>query len=185
MDKSLTDVPSQVIKFYYTNKNLREIICKFDFEEILDEDIEKCKKINDIFADIKELQEKSLNLKNRIEDFEKYLHKFVDEKSAIADEDGTIVLKFSRKITEYSTGEQNLILLILKLMEFECSGKKKLVIDDMISSVDTLHIFEMINLIGEYFRDKDKKKFLMLTHNADVLNIYSCINLDDKASGKN
>lgn len=185
LDESLTDVPAQIIEFYIENQEFIRTICDFEFDDIHDEDIEKCKKINDLFVDIKELQEKSLNLKNRIEDFEKYLHKFVDEKSVIADKDGTIVLKFPRKITEYSTGEQNLILLILKLMEFECSGKNKLIIDDIISSVDTVHIFEMINLIGEYFRDNaDSKNFLLLTHNPDILNIYSCINLDDKASEK-
>lgn len=184
LDESLTDVPSQIIEFYYENEDVREIICDFEFNDIYDEDIEKCKEINDIFAEINEITEKSLKLKNRIEHFEKYLHKFIDEESGIEIKDETIVLKFPRKITEYSSGEQNLILLILKLMEFECSGRIKLIIDDIISSVDTVHIFEMINLIGEYFRDNaDSKNFLLLTHNPDILNIFSCINLDDKASG--
>lgn len=184
LDENLTDVPSEVIEFYNNHENEREIIRKFEFEDILNEDIEKCKKINALFAEKNELQEKRLNLKNRIEDFEKYLHKFIDVESEIVYEDRDIVLKFPRKITEYSTGEKNLILLILKLMEFECCGKKKLVIDDMISSVDTLYIFEMINLIGEYFRDRNEKKFLMLTHNPDILNIFSCINLNDKDNRK-
>lgn len=182
--ESLTDVPSQIIEFYNENEHDREIICNFEFDDILCEDIGKCKEINDKFADIELIKEKSLNLKKRIVDFEKYLHKFVDKESGIEIKDKTISLNFPRTIEKYSSGEQNIILLILKLMEFECSGKNKLIIDDIISSVDTVHIFEMINLIGEYFRDNaDSKNFLLLTHNPDILNIYSCINLDDKASG--
>lgn len=181
---TLTDVPKEVIDFYVKNdEESRKFISEFDFDDIQKNDIQILKEIKEKKEEINALKKEGWEIKDRTDKFEKYLNKFVDVKSDKHNDDTKSVIsldsinklieiKLARKMTEYSTGEHNLILLILKLMEFECSGDDRLILDDIISSVDTSHMFEMISLISEYFNDNEKK-FLLLTHNSDVLNLFS------------
>lgn len=81
----------------------------------------------------------------------------------------TIEIKLDREVKTYSTGEINLLVLILSINEFIASNKEILVVDDPLTSYDIKNqyriVYELISTIST------NKKILIFTHNINTVNI--------------
>lgn len=81
----------------------------------------------------------------------------------------TVEIKLDREVKTYSTGEINLLVLILSINEFIASNKEVLIVDDPLTSYDIKNqyriIYELISTIST------SKKILIFTHNINTINI--------------
>ena len=83
----------------------------------------------------------------------------------------TIQVDLDRAIDTYSTGEINLMLLMVKVQEFRSGDIQTLLVDDPLSSLDVANqyqvIFELINATS----DPNAGNVVMLTHNLNAMNV--------------
>ncbi len=129
----------------------------------LNQEIEQLEKERNVFYEKLKLAEEEI----------KYL--FVNElnvkenKILLDDKEKVLKITLEREVKDYSTGEINLIVLIVNLYQFVHSDKDLLILDDPLSSYDLINqykiMFEVINSINE------KKRILIFTHNIDSIAI--------------
>lgn len=79
-------------------------------------------------------------------------------------------ITLERDITEYSTGEINLITFIVTLLEFINSDRNTIIIDDPLSSYDIPNQYKIMYEITNANSNKNNN-ILILTHNIDCINI--------------
>ncbi|AEB07032.1 hypothetical protein Corgl_0921 [Coriobacterium glomerans PW2] len=86
------------------------------------------------------------------------------------DVDKALTVTLPRKVDTYSTGEIDLLLILVKINDFVASDDDTLVLDDPITSFDTANqyavIFDLIDIISSV-----KKTVIMFTHNSNCINI--------------
>ena len=92
---------------------------------------------------------------------------------------GKDLLGIDRKNMELSTGEQNFISLAFELLLARHSNKEYVVIDDPISSLDSVYKNKLSYCIVKFL---ENKKQIILTHNTDLIRLldvqcYNCFNL--------
>lgn len=94
------------------------------------------------------------------------------------DENSELIIKLTISISNYSTGEINLITFIVTLLSFINSDQDTIIIDDPLSSYD---IPNQYKIMYEITKANSNKNFhiLILTHNIDCVNI---ANSQDKKS---
>lgn len=80
-----------------------------------------------------------------------------------------LIINLDRDIDKYSTGEINLLILIINLYQFNFSDQEVLVLDDPLSSYDLVNqyriIYELMNTASL------NKKILLLTHNIEAISM--------------
>lgn len=86
------------------------------------------------------------------------------------DDNMELIIKLKRNITEYSTGEINLITFMVTLLEFINSDNDTLIIDDPLSSYDIPNQYKIMYEITDANSTKNHT-ILVLTHNIDCVNI--------------
>ena len=97
----------------------------------------------------------------------------VDERKIILDNTLKVLkITLDREVKTYSTGEINLMVLIVNLYQFIYSDKEILVLDDPLSSYDIVNQYRIIYEIVCALTDN--KKVLILTHNIEALNMLNC-----------
>jgi hypothetical protein len=100
-----------------------------------------------------------------------YINKKFDFKEIIFDDENyqiEFIPKKGRKIDSYSTGEINLLLIIVKLYGFRINNKDILVIDDPISSFDMTNQYKIMYEIASLTKEN---KVHVFTHNIETINI--------------
>ena len=87
--------------------------------------------------------------------------------------DGGALLGQERNTLPLSTGEQNFISLAFELLRAKRSKKSIIVLDDPISSFDSIYKNKVAYLIVSMLRNDNKKKqrCILLTHNIDLLRV--------------
>lgn len=80
-----------------------------------------------------------------------------------------IEIKLPRKVEQYSTGEINLMTLMVCMLEFVASDKECLIIDDPLSSYDIPNQYKIIYEIAS--SKSINKQILVFTHNINTINI--------------
>ena len=78
------------------------------------------------------------------------------------------LLGTDRKEMELSTGEQNFISLAFELLLARHSDKEYIVMDDPISSFDSVYKNKIAFCIIKFL---EKKKQIILTHNTDLIRV--------------
>lgn len=87
--------------------------------------------------------------------------------------DDSTVLDKDRNELPLSTGEQNFISLAFELLRAKRSGCRVVVLDDPISSFDSIYKNKIAYLILSVFHEKntEAKKCMLFTHNLDLLRL--------------
>lgn len=115
------------------------------------------------FMNIKKIEDRVRNI------FESQLK--ISHESIIFDEENSeLRIKLTRKVSEYSTGEVNLITFIITLLGFINSDQNTIIIDDPLSSYDIPNQYKIMYEITKTNSDKNCN-ILILTHNIDCINI--------------
>ncbi|MEG1861894.1 MAG: hypothetical protein RR206_09425 [Bacteroidaceae bacterium] len=81
-----------------------------------------------------------------------------------------ITITLPREVKAYSTGEIDLLVMLVGLNAFIASDDDVIILDDPITSFDTANqytvLFDLINIVS-----KEKKTVIILTHNSNCINI--------------
>ena len=116
------------------------------------------------------LQEYYNNIKKEEKDIKLYFeNRFDIEELKFDDNENKIIVKFKKSVDTYSEGEVHLIILLFKLYEFKIDDSNTLIIDDPLTSYDSINqyktLFEIVNTAST------EKKILIFTHNIEMINI--------------
>jgi len=90
--------------------------------------------------------------------------------------DSDNLLGVERKDLKLSSGEQNFISLTFELLKAKNSDKEIVIIDDPISSFDSIFKNKLVFAIVKFL---SKKNILILTHNIDLIRLVEFQNKDD------
>ncbi len=158
----------------FDEKEIAELII-FDVDDNRRSNIiENLKQIREKNKEIEKLQgrlqEYYNNIKKEEKDIKLYFeNRFDIEELKFDDNENKIIVKFKRNVDTYSEGEVHLIILLFKLYEFKINDSNTLIIDDPLTSYDSINqyktLFEIVNTAST------EKKILIFTHNIEMINI--------------
>lgn len=113
------------------------------------------------------------SLKKIKENAEEYIKtRYPSFESIILDENNlSVKINFSIQIGKLSTGQLNLILFITDLYKFEGSTKEILIMDDPLTSFDLCNQYKIVYEMIEKIIDSTSKKYIVFTHNIELVNI--------------
>lgn len=80
-----------------------------------------------------------------------------------------VVITLGRKVIEHSTGEINLLKFLFKIYEFLGSNKEYLILDDPVSSLDTINNYKIAYEIVSC-ASKKNKRVIVFTHSIEMIN---------------
>ncbi len=126
---------------------------------------------NDISKIEKEKEDFYKSLKNTSKEIRhKFLKNFKIESINFDEKDKNIVIDIpkGREVSSYSTGELNLMVFLVNIYAGVNGEKEVVVIDDPLSSYDIVNQYK---IVYEIIKNTKHKKFFILTHNPDTLNI--------------
>lgn len=144
---------------------------------------EELKNINERTAELEMLEKKLETLEKEKEDSYKSLFEIkeqivkdmkvrynIDENNISFDNNKKeVVIKLDRKVFEYSTGEINLLKFLFKIYEFLGSNKEYLILDDPVSSLDTINHYKIVYEIVSC-ANKKNKRVIAFTHSVEMIN---------------
>lgn len=157
-------------KMYYSN-NLINDLCRISQKNDIKVKIEE---YNRISSNPIEIQEEDFNyikksiegcIENRMIDVKRN----EDNKRIIISLGGTQVIETERQEMKLSSGEQNFISLAFEILKAKNSNKEIIVIDDPLSSFDSIFKNKIIFMIAKSLEGKNT---IILTHNTDVLRLW-------------
>lgn len=144
---------------------------------------EELKNINERTTELEMLEKKLKKLEKEKEDSYKSLFEIkeqiikdmkerynIDENNVNFDNNKKeVAIKLDRKVVEYSTGEINLLKFLFKIYEFLGSNKEYMILDDPVSSLDTINHYKIVYEIVSC-ANKKNKKVVAFTHSVEMLN---------------
>lgn len=133
--------------------------------------------IQNLRREINELNDEKEQFYNVIKNSERNIREIFENQLKVPgnnitfdDNNHELHIDLERNIDSYSTGEINLITLIVSLLEFMNSDKNTLIIDDPLSSYDLPNQYRIIYEIAS-IQMRQPSQILILTHNIDCINI--------------
>lgn len=135
------------------------------------------KEVKSLNKEIMKLEEKRDSFFHALEDRSDQIKDFfctkydVEPKNVkFLKEQGAVEVTLPRNVETYSTGETNLMVLIVGINAFIANDSKALIIDDPLSSFDLANqyvvMFELVRMVRE-----EKRPITVLTHNMNCINI--------------
>ena len=89
----------------------------------------------------------------------------------VDDQSKTLKVTFDRAIDTYSTGEINLMLMLVKVQEFQSGDVEVMLIDDPLSSLDAANQYRVMFDLVSTATDKSVGSVIVFTHSLDALAI--------------
>jgi len=175
--EKINQLKNTIIQKEISIDNLEDyIICGGD-EEKAKYIIENKNRVEQLKNEIDSLENDRLEFYNNIRSIEDRIRGVFESQLEIPhdniifdDEQKILKVKLDRNISQYSTGEVNLITFIVTLLEFINSDRDTLVIDDPLSSYDIPNQYKIMYEITNVNSNKTCN-ILVLTHNIDCINI--------------
>ncbi len=180
---NIEGIESLIKEFKSYVLSIKNEICKYIFKLL------KESQLNELYFELKELIDKKVELteedeillKNIIENCLNKEVKFErdNNKNIIFKLNDTDVIGKSRQELPLSTGEQNFISLYFELLAAKNSTKEIVIIDDPISSFDSIYKNKIVYAIIKVL---EKKNTIILTHNINTIKLMqhqykNCFNL--------
>lgn len=163
-----------VVKNMTKGQILSSVVSSFNFSNF--------KQIKANYDDYQSLNKQLLSLKEKQKEFyegmsenkefveKNFPNEYPNSKIKFDDKKESVSISLPRNVKEYSTGELHNLFLIIKTLSFKGSSKKKLVIDDPLSSYDFINQYRIIYRLASLIKDTSKT-LLIFTHNIDTINI--------------
>jgi len=141
----------------------------------INEYISNCEKNDDYDKEILslegDLENHYKNLSNNFDVIKQELEKYFPGSSINLDVDSfSLEITLKRDISTYSTGEINLMIFLVEILEFEYSDALTLCMDDPLTSFDTVNQYKIVYEIMRL--RNNNKKIICLTHNIDMIEIF-------------
>lgn len=151
------------------------VLCCGD-ESKFDETINAAKKLNEKVGRKEKLERQRKEAFERIrKDFQHledmFMRRFHAQSVELEEARLALSIKLPRSIETYSTGEKNLMSLMVRVSEFKASDCKYLVVDDPVSSMDLANQYQgALELMDSQIKEMGRH-VIIFTHNANLAGI--------------